>query len=116
MLCRSELRGLGDLHDKLVAAGGAVLAISSDTVHDSRRTTEQLGLNFDLLSDPDGATIEAYGLLFHEPYHDKNVALPANFLLDRDGRIAWRRVSPRVNDRPAPAQVAEQIDRLLTAS
>lgn len=116
MLCRSELRGLGDLHNKLLAAGGAVLAISSDTVRDARRTTEQLGLNFDLLSDPDLETIEAYGLLFHEPYHDKDVALPANFLLDRDGKIAWRRVSPRVTDRPAPALVAEQIDRLLTTS
>ena len=113
MLCRSELRGLGDIHRKLQAAGGTVLAVSSDAIRDAKRLSERLNLPFDLLSDKDTATIREYGLLHHEPYQDKDVALPANFLIDRDGIIVWRWFSSRVTDRADPAVVAERIDRLL---
>lgn len=113
MLCRAELRGLGDVQEKLAAMGGTIFAISSDSVKDSKRSADALELAFDLLSDESTATIQNYGLLFHEPYHDKDVALPAHFLIDRDGKVAWKWVAQRVNDRPDPAVVVEQVDRLL---
>lgn len=112
-MCRAELRGLGGVHEKLKTAGGTVLAISSDAVKDCKRTVDKLDLAFDLLSDENLAAIKAYGLLFHEPYQDKDVALPAHFLIGRDGKVAWHWIAQSVHDRPDPNDVAGQVDRLL---
>ncbi len=113
MLCRSELRGLGALHRKLAAAGGALLTVSTDSVQDSRQLAEKLQLPFDLLCDSDAQVIGAYGLQMHEPYRDLTVAIPASFLIDKSGNLAWSHVSATVNDRAAPAEVEPAIDRLL---
>lgn len=113
MLCRSELRGLGALHTRLAAAGGALLTVSTDSVQDSRRLAEKLELPFDLLSDGGAEVVGEYGLRMHEPYQDLTVAIPASFLIDKAGMLAWRHVSASVNDRAAPDDVEGVIDRLL---
>ena len=112
----SELRGLGDIHAKLKAKGGSVLAVCSDAEADCKRVADKNGLKFDILSDIGAATIKAYGLFHHDPFHDLDVALPANILLDDRGRVFWSRISSSVQDRADPAEVAAQVDRLLATT
>lgn len=60
--------------------------------------------------------IQAYGIV-----HDgggprgSDIALPASFLIDTTGRIAWEHVSRKVQERPDPADVMKQVERLLSA-
>src|SRR5262245_31787061 len=108
----SELRGLGVVNDELKKRGGRMVAISSDNVSNSKKVADNLKLPFDMLSDSDLKTIRTYGLFFHEPHVNIDCALPAHFLIDKDGVIRWRYISPRSNDRPDPQAVISEIAKL----
>ncbi len=75
---------------------------------------EKQTLPFDLLCDPEAKVIRQYGLFHHEPFHDKDVSLPANFLIDRDGRIAWSWIAGSVQDRADPETVRGEVQKLLS--
>jgi peroxiredoxin Q/BCP len=98
----------------LQAAGGTLYGVSVDAVEDSRRVVEKQKLPFDLLCDPDAKVIRQYGLMHHEQFHDKDVSLPAHFLIDQDGRIAWSWIAGRVQDRADPEAVGEQVAKLVS--
>ena len=85
--------------------GASVAAISVDLPEVARTQAEDFKLAYPLLSDPDGATIRAYGV-WHE---DKKIALPAIVVVDREGIIRWRRVSTSVLDRPEEDEVLEVV-------
>lgn len=101
------------MQKQLESKGGTILAVSSDKPSDSKKFKKQNGFAFDLLGDQDAKVIKSLGLLFHEPFHDLDVALPANFLIDREGKIAWKWIAPRVQDRADPGLVAEEVEKLV---
>ncbi len=68
---------------------------------------------FDVLCDVRLEAIRAYGLFHHEPFHDLDVSLPANILIDRDGRVAWMHIATSIQDRMDPNEVLKQVQRLL---
>lgn len=70
-------------------------------------------LPFDVLCDVRLEAINAYGLKHHEPFHNLDVSLPANILIDREGRIAWMHVATMVQDRMDPAEVLKQVNKLV---
>lgn len=94
-------------------SGGTVLAISADPVDKARKVHERHDLPFDVLSDPKREAIEAYGLLFHDPFGRGDISLPANFLIDADGKVAWRWIAARVQDRADPDVVLAQVRKTL---
>ncbi len=95
-------------------AGGGVLAISVDPVAKAKKVVEQNALAFDVLSDEGAVAITEYGLLFHEPMGRGDIALPANFLVDTDGKVAWKWVAGRVQDRADSDVVLAAVKRLLS--
>lgn len=70
-------------------------------------------LPFDVLSDVGAKVIREYGLIYHDPIGRGDIALPANFLLDQNGRVAWRWLAKGVQDRADPADVLDAINKLL---
>ena len=108
-----ELRGLGDVHRKLTEQGGSLLAISVDTPEQSAEVVRTAGLAFPILSDPDRAAIRAYGVLHAGGAPDgADIALPADFLIDREGVIAWAHVASQVQSRPPPNEVLSHLARI----
>ena len=80
-----------------------MMAVSVDTPDQSRRVVTARGLNFPILADTDRKIITQYGLVHKGGGPGgSDVAIPAHVLIDRDGTIAWRRASRRVQDRPDP--------------
>jgi peroxiredoxin len=108
-----ELRGLGDVHRKLVEQGGSLLAISVDTPEQSAKVVRDAELPFPILSDPDRSAIKAYGVLHAGGAPDgADIALPADVLIDREGTVVWSHVASQVQNRPPPAEVLSQIARI----
>jgi peroxiredoxin len=108
----SELRGLGDVEQKLSEKGGKLVAISADDVQHARLVHDKLHLPFEVLSDASLNAIRAYGLFFHEPHVGKDTTLPAHFLIDKSGVVRWRFISPRSNDRPDPRDILKEVAKL----
>lgn len=59
--CTTEACSLRDANDELIARGAVVVGISKDDQDSHRKFKAKHKLNFTLLSDPSGKTIEAYG-------------------------------------------------------
>ncbi len=97
----------------LKSAGGSILAISVDTPAQSAQAARQHEITMPILSDPDLTVIGAYGLIHEKAKGDQDLAKPANFLIDADGKIVWSWIAQRVQDRADPAEVERQVHQLL---
>ncbi len=81
-----------------MAAGVRVVAIDIDSPEQHAAMIEKLSLPFPMLSDPDRS--KAIGpFRLSNPTDERNIAIPALVLLDREGSERWRFVSRDFADR-----------------
>lgn len=110
--CRDQLQGLQKGRAALAARGAQVLAVSADSLEDTRALAQRLGLTFPLLADPERAVIRRYGV----EDAANEIAWPALFLVTRgvagEGQIRWREVSDDYRDRPSVVGLLTQLKRL----
>jgi len=97
--CTREACALRDRWADLSALGVRVLGVSRDTEAAHRAFAQRHGLPFDLLADPEGAVVAAYGARSMVP----GLARRVSYLVDPGGTI--RKVYPRVR----PARHAEAV-------
>lgn len=97
--CTTQSSAVRDARDELASLGVDVLGVSPDQPDAQARFDEKLGLGFPLLSDPDHAVAEAYGVWGERTSHGMTSMgiVRSSFLIDEEGRIegAWYRVAPQ---------------------
>jgi peroxiredoxin Q/BCP len=88
--CTKEACDFRDNFNSLKSAGYVVLGVSRDEPEKLARFAEQEGLNFTLLSDPDRAVHEAYGVWGEKSLYGKIVTgvIRSTFVIDEDGTVA----------------------------
>ncbi len=94
MQCRSHVAQLGRLYKDFQAAGAEVLVILGDTSERARQYAETLKTPFPILSDPNRAVYQLFGL-------DKVafvIQRTASVVVDRNGLIQYikRNVNPMI--------------------
>ncbi|MBL0886171.1 peroxiredoxin [Myceligenerans indicum] len=96
-ICTSELCELRDNIEDFETVGVRLLAVSTDPVFTLKAWQQAEGFGFDLLSDfwPHGAVARSFGVFDDESGH----ALRGSFLIDADGIVRWRVLSPRGQSR-----------------
>lgn len=99
---------LAKQQDALAAEGIGLAAISVDPPADSAALAKRLGIGFPLLSDPDAAVIESYGVKMD----GEILSVPATFVVRQDRTIAWAYVGDTVPDRPPVDVVREEARRV----
>jgi peroxiredoxin len=92
------------------------VAISVDSPKESRKLCQTQGYTFPLLSDPGTGTIRAYGVI-HERGGEKgrDIARPAEFLVDQTGTIRWVNLAESLLARLRPETVLHVIDGMPTS-
>ena len=80
---------------EIQAAGARIVAVSADDRETLDALRERFALTFPLLSDPDLAIAESYGVRQKE----QNAALPATFLVDANGQVEFVHVAPNPVER-----------------
>lgn len=97
--CTKQACDLRDEWSAFREAGAVVLGVSPDDVASHRAFAAKYGLPFTLLSDPDHAVAEAYGVwkqksMFGRKYFGIE---RSTFIIDEAGRVnsAFRRVDPK---------------------
>ena len=89
------------------------MAISVDSPEESRNLCEHQGYTFPVLSDRDARTIRAYGVLHPRAGEDgRDIARPAEFLVDRNGTIRWVNLTGTILARLRPETVIGVVDRM----
>lgn len=88
--CTKQACDFSESMDALAGQGYAVLGISPDAPAKLARFRERDGLTIALLSDPDKATLTAYGAFGEKTMYGKKVTgvIRSTFVVDQQGRIA----------------------------
>jgi peroxiredoxin Q/BCP len=87
LVCTRQLCSYSDNLSDLRLSGAVVWGISPQSIESHQKLSEGRQLKMPLLSDDDKAVASAYGIL--GPMGLRRSV----FVIDRDGRIAWRRVT-----------------------
>lgn len=106
--CTIEACSLRDAHTDLQKNGVVVVGVSMDTPDDHRAFKIKHKLDFTLLSDPDGATIRAYGAWGKKMFGIEGIQRKT-FIIDPQGQV--RKIYGRVT----PLGHGEQIHRDIVA-
>ena len=85
-----------------------VLGISVDSWYANQEFARKLNLSFSLLSDFEHAATTAYGVLIPEKRYSRR----ALFVVDKQGRIAWREIAPTPTEIPSTADALTVLEGL----
>ncbi len=100
---------MNEFHER----GAEVVAISVDSPAESQKLRQSRGYSFPFLSDPNAEVIRRYGVLHPKGGEDgKDIARPAEFLLDARGTIRWVNLTDDLRVRARPEAVLEAINRM----
>src|SRR6185503_19366854 len=95
--CTTPACGLRDIAGDI--GDTVVLGVSPDKPEKQKRFDDKYGLGFPLLSDPDHAVADAYGVWRERKMYGKTYMgiVRSAFLIDEQGTIAeaWYKVSPK---------------------
>lgn len=95
--CTQQACGLRDILDAI--GDTAVVGISPDAPEKQRKFDDKYGLGFPLLSDPDHATAEAYGVWGEKSLYGRKFMgiIRSAFLVDEKGKLeqVWYKISPK---------------------
>jgi peroxiredoxin Q/BCP len=88
--CTTQACGIRDHRADYDAAGAVVLGVSPDPVKALKKFADKQGLDFTLLSDPDHATAEGYGVWVEKSMYGRTYWGNARttFVIDAAGTIA----------------------------
>lgn len=135
--CNLALRAMQKALPEIEALGGRLVAITPETPDDSLSTAEKAGLTFDVLSDVGlhyarqlGIVwkIPEYALEWHEKYfglhfeqhngagNRDELPVPATFVVDATGMVAWRFLEAAYWKRAEPTDVVEAVRRSIVRS
>jgi len=105
-ICRKQLKGLDARRGELQQRGADVIAISVDDTDTSAKLVGRLDLSFPLLSDPERAAVQNFGV----EDTPNEISKPAAFLIDSDGTILFAKVGESAHDRADLDQVLRILD------
>lgn len=105
--CTAEACSLRDGKQELEKAGFAIVGVSPDSETSHRNFTQNHGLNFTLLSDPDKTIAKAYGVWGPKKFMGREATgiLRTTFVIGTDGRI--EKIFNKVNTKAHFEQIAD---------
>ena len=89
------------------------VAISVDTPAESAALCRKAGYTYTFLSDPKAEVIGRYDLLHQKGSPDgKDIARPAEFLVDASGVVRWRNLTEDIRIRATPKDILKEAQLL----
>lgn len=132
--CNLELKALEAAAEEIRARGATLVAVSMQGAADSRKSQKDNGLSFPILTDKNGELAEKLGIRwtlqdYVVPVHvgfgvelpnihgdgQWNLPMPARYVVDTTGTIAYAEVNPDYTRRPEPADLFPVLDDLAAS-
>jgi len=113
---RFELAELTAHADDFRRAGIDTLAISTDQVERSKMLAGFLRTKIPLLSDNSESILAPLGLVQHHRNGEPDNAIPAFFIVDRNGVVRWIFISPYYRELPRPDTLLDAAKAVIAAT
>lgn len=129
--CNMQLRAYQQMLPEIREIGAQLIAISPQKPDHSLSLKEKEGLEFQVLSDPNGLVTAKYNLLFDVPlgvkeimegvgldlaeYNDTSkwiLPVPATFMIDESATIRSAYVNPNFMQRQSPEEILRELRKL----
>lgn len=107
-VCTAELCDFNTDLERFAGQGSVILPISVDSVPTLKEFKAKLGLGIELLSDFKRDVCRAYGTLMDDKFYSRR----AYFLIDRQGRLAWKHVEAENKQRRQDDEILRQMQTL----
>ena len=131
--CNIELKALEEEVSEIRSRGAQLIAVSMQGAADSRKSQRDNGLTFPILTDKAGEVANQFGIRWSLqdyviPIHDGfgvnlpkihgdgqwNLPMPARYVIDTDGTVAYAEVNPDYTRRPEPSDLFPVLDKLAS--
>lgn len=106
--CYPHIQDLKVRYRDVSDRGAELLMISSTDPVQSQEVVNSLGLPYPFLYDPDCTVFRRYGV-----GQALGAPLPGQFLIDREGRIAFRHLFSFTDSNAKPDTILQELDKLL---
>ncbi len=110
---RFELEELTRRAQDFRRAGLAVIAVSTDPAERSKRLAAFLHTDIPLLDDSHESILKPLGLIQSHRNGQPDNAIPAFFIIDRNGVVRWIFTSPFYREQPAPDALLKAARQVL---
>lgn len=110
--CRRKFGELAQHSPDYVARGIQVVTVVAQSSDVVKRYVEDQGLPFNILIDESRDVLKAYGVWHRLGLDAWNIARPALFLIDQEGKIHYSFVSDRQDEFPAYETIVAEIAKL----
>jgi len=126
--CCGQMEAMNRIVQEIEQAGASLVAISPQTVKQSFFMADQHRLRFPLLSDAGNVVARRFGLVYRVPDEQQAIyrrafinlpfingdeswelAIPATYVLERDGTVLFASANEDYTERPEPAEILEQL-------
>lgn len=133
--CNIELKALEEVANGIREAGASLIAVSMQGASDSRKSQKDNNLSFPILTDKAGELAEKFGIRwalqdYVIPVHSGfgvelpkihnddqwNLPMPARYVIDTDGTIAYSEVNPDYTRRPEPTDLLPVLAKLSNST
>lgn len=133
--CNIELKALEQVAGDIRARGATLVAVSMQGAADSRKSQKDNGLSFPILTDKNGElsaklgirwALQDYAIPYHQGFGVElprihgdgqwNLPMPARYVVDTAGTIAYAEVNPDYTRRPEPSDLFPVLDDLSTTA
>ncbi len=91
-------------YDTIRGLDAEVLAVSTDDLSGAGNAVERLDLGFPILFDPEADVVRQYGVY--------NLLRDRYVIIDKNGKVRWKYIGQRYNDRPTNQQIIAQLEAL----
>jgi len=93
------------------------VAISVDSNEESRKLCASQGYTYPFLSDAKAEVTRRYGVLHaHGGEDGRDIARPAEFLVDATGTVRWVNLTDDLRVRARPENALHEVDKLTLAA
>jgi peroxiredoxin Q/BCP len=106
-VCTAQLCSVRDNWSDYQATGAVVVGISTDSAESHKSFAGKHNLTLNLLADPQGATVEKYGMRSWLPGRSARGVV----VIDKQGRISYHKVQSLSLFKPGDDEVLEAIRR-----
>lgn len=133
--CNLDLEALEEARSEIERRGATLVALSQQNAVNSRKSHRQNNLGFPILVDEAGKTGDAFGVRWNLPTYLQDVhkklgadltafngedswtlPMPARYVIDQTGTIAYAEVNADYTKRPEPSDMFAVLDRLKSES
>lgn len=107
-VCTSEFCSFWEEHSRFEENGTVVFGLSVDHTASQKAFQEKANFKTELLSDFRRDVARAYGVLLEDKYFTQR----AYFLVDKQGKLAWKWVEAELGHRRENAELLDHIRKL----